>query len=44
MTAADFLEKRVEQGITWKKYPAMTIMTPRGNVFPVPMTVNLGDS
>ena len=30
-------------GIEWSRVPAITIVTPKGNYFPIPETVNLGD-
>lgn len=30
-------------GVDWTRYPAITIVTPKGNYFPIPETVNFGD-
>lgn len=38
------MDKRQNNGILWSKLPAMTVVTPKGNYFPVPMDINLGDS
>lgn len=30
-------------GIDWGRVPSITVVTPKGNYFPIPETVNLGD-
>lgn len=43
VSAPEYLEQRHQDGIYWSKMPAFTIVTPKGNYFPVPLDVNLGD-
>jgi len=39
----EYMERRFDQGITWSKLPAITVVTPKNNYFPIPYSVNLGD-
>jgi hypothetical protein len=41
--ASEYSERRHDMGIDWTRYPAITIVTPKGNYFPIPETVNFGD-
>ena len=41
--AGEYFERRHDMGIEWSRVPAITIVTPKGNYFPIPETVNLGD-
>ncbi|TNV74085.1 hypothetical protein FGO68_gene8059 [Halteria grandinella] len=43
-TASDFLDKRRNQGIYWSKLPALTIVTPGGNYFPIAMDAQISET
>ena len=43
IAATENLERRYDQGITWAKFPSITIVTPKNNYFPIPDSINLGD-
>jgi hypothetical protein len=32
----EYMERRFDQGITWSKLPAITVVTPKNNFFPLP--------
>ena len=36
-TQGEYFDKRTSQGIYWSKLPALTITTPGGHFFPIPM-------
>jgi len=42
-SGSEYIRTREAYGIKWEKSPAFTIVTPKGNYFPIPMQVNLGD-
>jgi hypothetical protein len=37
------MEKRHSEGIKWTSFPSLSIITPKGNYFPVPYEIKLGD-
>ena len=43
VSSKDYVERRHEQGIYWSHLPSLNIVTPKGNYFPIPEHVNLGD-
>ena len=40
----EYVNKMSDWGINWSRLPSFTLVTPKGNAFPIAYSVNLGDA